>query len=95
LIRTRIAAAVGAAALATAGSLFAAGTAQASSPGTPYMCPSFLNDGATGLYQWVEGQGVLVCYYNSTGTLYCRYNAYNGAPIENASYCPSRAAPAA
>jgi hypothetical protein len=100
LIRTRIASVVGIAALAVAGSLFATGTAQASTPTTPYMCPPFLNDGATGLYWWTEGQAILVCVYNSTGTLYCRYNAYigtpvsgTGEPLNNASYCPAKAVP--
>ena len=97
MIRTRIAV-LGIAALAAAGSLFVTGTAQASTPGTPYMCPPYLNDGATGLYGWSEGQAILVCSYSSTGSLYCRYNAYigtpvsgTGEPLDNAPYCPADA----
>ncbi|GAA4197288.1 hypothetical protein GCM10022252_45980 [Streptosporangium oxazolinicum] len=103
MIRKRIATAVGIVALAVAGPLFAAGTAQASSPTTPYMCPWFINDGSRSVHSWVQGYGQIICHYDSTATMTCRYNAYNGDPWyysqpsygPNPSYCPSRAIPTA
>ncbi|MBD0736161.1 hypothetical protein [Streptomyces sp. CBMA29] len=99
MLRARIAAAGVAVALAAAG--LAAGTApsaQASTPPTPYMCPSFLNDGAHGLYVWTYGQGWLVCSYSPHAELSCRYNAFSGDAWFNApnpDYCPTRAIPTA
>jgi hypothetical protein len=100
LMRKRIAAAVGIVALAVTGPLVATGTAQAS-PTTPYMCPWYLNDGVHGIYGWQQGYGQIICYYNSTGTVSCRYNAYTGDDWyysqpsygRNPSYCPTRAIP--
>ncbi|SFF79007.1 hypothetical protein SAMN05216251_12920 [Actinacidiphila alni] len=99
MIRARIAAAGAAVALAAAG--LVAGTtvtAQATTPPTPYMCPYFLNDGASGLYTWTYGQGWLVCNYSPHAELQCRYNAFSGDAWYNApnpAYCPTRAIPTA
>jgi hypothetical protein len=101
LRRTRIAAAMGIAALATVGSLFGTGTAQASTPNTPYMCPYYIDNGSVGLYSWLTGQGYLVCTYAPPQYVVCRYNAYTGtptspstgAPLNNPSDCQEDAIP--
>ncbi|WP_405015056.1 hypothetical protein [Kitasatospora sp. NBC_01539] len=97
--RARIIPAVAAVVLTVAGLMGVSATqASATTPPTPYMCPSFLTDGAHGLYGWAYGQGWLVCNYGGTpvAPLTCRYNAFSGdawfsAP--NPEYCPTRAVP--
>lgn len=104
LRRTRIAAAMGIAVLAAAGSLFTSSTARASTSGAAYtyytyVCPEYINDdGTLGLYESFTGQGYLICIYAPPTYPECRYNAYNGtptsptgAPLNNPSYCPEDA----
>ncbi|WP_062349297.1 hypothetical protein [Herbidospora yilanensis] len=99
MIRKRIAAAMGAVAAAAAVPLILfAGPAQAN-PTTPYMCPwSIVDDTGTArwIHSWVQGYGQIICHYNATATISCRWNAYNGDPwwgSPNPSYCPPRAIP--
>ncbi|RCG30599.1 hypothetical protein DQ384_14995 [Sphaerisporangium album] len=103
MIRKRIAAAVGIVALAVTGPLLAAGTAEASTPSTPYMCPYLTSDSSSSLSSWATGQGQIVCWYYGKPSP-CRYNAwlngddwyyYQPSYGPNPSYCPARAIPTA
>jgi hypothetical protein len=99
LIRKRIAAAVGIVALAVTVPLFATGTAQASTPWSPYMCPTYTNDWHS-LSSWAL-RDQIVCWYYDKGSP-CRYNAwqngddwyyYQPSYGPNPSYCPAHAVP--
>ncbi|WNI14349.1 hypothetical protein [Actinacidiphila sp. ITFR-21] len=97
MIRTRIAAAVAATALAVAGSILATGSTAAAAPTATYQCPQYITGyGQTwGLSGWVTGVGKLGCTYGYGGNAYfCVYSAYNGAPVAdrpNPEYCPAHA----
>ncbi|GAB1822493.1 hypothetical protein [Herbidospora sp. RD11066] len=98
MLRKRIFLAMGAIAIAVAGSQMVTGTAHAAN----YVCPWLTADGSSSLYSSATGQGQVVCWYYGKPAP-CRYNAwlngddwyyYQPSYGPNPSYCAARAVPA-